>query len=224
MKRTLRGMRVLITAGPTWVPIDKVRVISNLASGRTGILLAERLRRLGAEVTLILGPVENACPNKKIKLIRFRFFNELKQKALEELKSGKYDALIHSAAVSDYRPRRVYGRKISSGIKNLTLRLEPAPKIIDLFRKADESIFLAGFKFEPGAKRNTLIREARALMRSSRLDLVVANTVSADKYSAYIIDESNIGGQFLSRQALAAGLAGYLYCRLAGGKASYFII
>ena len=52
----LKNKKVLITAGPTWVPIDNVRVISNTATGETGILLSEKLKNLGAKVTLLLGP------------------------------------------------------------------------------------------------------------------------------------------------------------------------
>ena len=75
----LKKKRVLITAGPTWVPVDSVRVISNTASGETGILLARQLRRIGAKPTLILGPGHDCCIDKNLNLKRFRFFDELKK-------------------------------------------------------------------------------------------------------------------------------------------------
>jgi len=76
---------VLITAGPTWVAIDSVRVISNTATGETGTLLAERFAQQGAKVTLLLGPVSNCCLNKKIRVINFKFFDELRDKLIREL-------------------------------------------------------------------------------------------------------------------------------------------
>ncbi|MBU1999188.1 MAG: phosphopantothenoylcysteine decarboxylase, partial [Candidatus Omnitrophica bacterium] len=72
MLSNLKNKKILITAGPTWVPVDDVRVISNSASGETGILLAKRLSGQGAKVTLLLGPIGNYNPDKKIKLVLFR--------------------------------------------------------------------------------------------------------------------------------------------------------
>lgn len=201
--QNLRNKRILITAGPTWVPIDGVRVISNIATGKTGILLAEKLQHLGVKVTLLLGPVEACCLNKQIKLIRFNFFDELKDKLITELKSGEYDILIHSAAVSDYRPLKVYSRKIKSAIKKWTLDLIPTEKIIDLIKNIDRSLFTVGFKFEPEAQKNSLIKEAKALLCRSNLDLAVANTVVNKKYRAFIIDGNQIYGPLLSKEVLA---------------------
>ena len=66
-----KNKKILITAGPTWIAVDSVRVISNTASGETGQLLADRLAREGAKVTLVLGPVPNRLKNKKVKVIPF---------------------------------------------------------------------------------------------------------------------------------------------------------
>ena len=130
-KVSLKGKRVLITAGPTWVAIDNMRVISNTASGQNGLLLAERLNRLGAKVTLLLGQVGSCSLNKRIRLVRFSFFEELKSRLQQELKTHRYDAIIQTAAVSDYRPSKILKHKIRSGIKRLRLELRPTPKIIN---------------------------------------------------------------------------------------------
>lgn len=206
MKRILRGRNVLITAGPTWVPIDNVRVISNVATGSTGILLAEKLRKFGAKVTLILGPTEAGRLNKKIRLIRFKLFDELKNTVIKELKSKKYDIMIHSAAVSDYRPQRVLNRKVNSGIKNWRLNLAPTPKIIDLIKKINKSLFLVGFKFEPGVSKSLLIKKAKTLMCRSGLDLVVANSVDNSQYTAYIMDKDKTYGPFRNKKDLTENL------------------
>ena len=202
----LKNKRILITAGPTWVPIDKVRVISNIATGQTGILLAEKLQRLGAKVTLLLGPAETYYLNKNIKLMRFKFFDELKNKLLKELKTKKYDILIHSVAVSDYKPAKVYRQKVESGIKNLTLKLTPTVKIIDLIRKANPDIFLVGFKYEPDADKNLLIKETNKLIQRSKLNLTVANSIIGGRYKAYIINKDTHCGPFLNKNAMCDNL------------------
>jgi phosphopantothenoylcysteine decarboxylase/phosphopantothenate--cysteine ligase len=203
---SLKKKRILITAGPTWIPIDSVRVISNIATGETGILLAEKLQQLGARVTLLLGPAGACCINKKIRLVRFRFFDELKEKLRKELNSKSYDILIHSAAVSDYRPRKTYGRKVKSGIKDWQLDLVPTTKIIDSFRGFDNRLFLVGFKFEPQIGASKLISNARQLIKRARLNLAVANTLSQDRYRAYIINGQKTCSVAVSKRDLVGKL------------------
>jgi len=82
---SLKNKRILITAGPTWVSIDKVRVLSNTASGATGILLSQALAAKKSKVTLLLGPVGNFSVGKNIKLLRFKSFDELKKALVGEL-------------------------------------------------------------------------------------------------------------------------------------------
>lgn len=202
----LRNKRILITAGPTWVPIDSVRIIGNTATGETGILLAQNLQRLGAKVTLLLGPVACCGLNKKIRLVRFSYFDELLNSIKKELTSGSYDALIHSAAVSDYRILGRYSGKIKSGRTNFVLKLKPTPKIIDLIKKFDRSVFLAGFKFEPGVKVDTIVKKSRALMSRAGLNLVIGNTIDKRGYSAFIVKARSVSGPYLSKGALVRKL------------------
>lgn len=74
-----KNRRILITAGPTWVPIDNVRVIGNIATGQTGILLSNKLRKLGAKVTLVLGPVTDKNIDKGVEIIQFTFSKNLRR-------------------------------------------------------------------------------------------------------------------------------------------------
>jgi phosphopantothenoylcysteine synthetase/decarboxylase len=202
----IKNKKILITAGPTWVPIDKVRVISNTATGETGILLAEKLTNLPLKVTLLLGPVAVCCLNKNIRVIHFKFFDELKNKIIRELKAKKYDAVIHSAAVSDYLPAKISYTKVKSGLKNWKVAFKPAPKIIDLIRKIGPGIFLVGFKFEPAADKARLIKSAKALMLRCGLDLTVANALSNGKYRAYILSGEKISPVLTSKAQMAARL------------------
>ena len=95
-------MRVLITCGATWTPIDDVRVISNVSSGEMGHLIARAFRSYGAFVTIIEGPVTHTLVDKEIKIIKYRFFDELARVLSQELLK-KYDVIIHAAAVSDFK-------------------------------------------------------------------------------------------------------------------------
>lgn len=206
--KKIKGKRILITAGPTWVPIDRVRVISNIATGETGILLAKEAAKKGAKVTLVLGPVGEVKikTGKLIKVIRFRFFDELKKIIIRELKSHDYDAVIHSAAVSDYRPKRLLAHKVASGIKNLKINLVPTQKLIDLIRRLDRDLFLVGFKFEPDTSKARLFREARRLINRSTCGLVVANTIKGGRYSAYLVRSNKVQGPLNTKEKLAEQL------------------
>lgn len=203
---TLKNKKILITAGPTWVAIDSVRVISNTATGQTGILLAKRLAKLGAKVTLVLGPVGQVKFSKRIRIISFRFFDQLKDIILKEISLAKYDAVIHSAAVSDYRPKKDYIRKVESGKKVWDLILKPTPKIINCIKKLDPSVFLVGFKFEPQVSKNLLFKRAKCLLKRAKLDLVIANTIKDNHYQAYFLTERNISKLCLNKNVLVRNL------------------
>lgn len=207
---SLKNKKILITAGPTWVPIDSIRVISNIATGETGVLLAQGLVSLGAKVTLLLGPVECCCLNRKIKLIRFRFFDDLKNKIKQELASKKYDIVIHSAAVSDYRLKKSFSGKIKSAKKIWRLSLVPTAKIIDLIKRIDNSLYLVGFKFEPQAGKSRILKLAKALMKRSGLDLTVANSVNKKGYQAQIVSQDKIYGPFRNKNYLTRKLISML--------------
>jgi phosphopantothenoylcysteine decarboxylase/phosphopantothenate--cysteine ligase len=189
--KNYRGKRILITAGPTWTAIDKVRVISNTASGETGKLLAQALTGLGAKVTLLSGPFS---------------FDYLRSSLTKELRSKKYAIVIHSAAVSDYRPAKVFNGKLESGRESLTLKLVQAPKIINSIKKISPGSLLVGFKFEPEASKTKLIKEAKFLLNKAKADFVVANTKNNNKYRAFIISRSETLGPFLSKSALVNSL------------------
>jgi phosphopantothenoylcysteine decarboxylase/phosphopantothenate--cysteine ligase len=202
----LKDKRVLITAGPTWVKIDGVRVISNIATGSTGILLAKVLSQLGAKVTLLLGPTGICNVNKKIRLLRFSYFNELKDLLEKELRSKKYDLAIHTAAVSDYKPRFTQSGKIKSGLKELAIKLTPTFKIISIFKKIQPLICLVGFKFEPNTTRKKLAREAQQLIINTQADLVVANTLKNNRYIAYLVTGNRISAPIFSKEGTAKNL------------------
>lgn len=200
------GKSVLITAGPTWVAIDKVRVISNSATGLTGTMLAKAFADLGARVTLLLGPAVSCCLDRRIRLINFRFFDELKEHLFRQAENNNFDIIIHSAAVSDFRPKKKFTAKIGSGIKNLKLDLVPTEKLINSLRRKSKSSIIVGFKFEPDAHDKALLIEAAKLKRVANLDLVVANSSINGGYKAYILGAGKIRGAFVSKQKMINNL------------------
>jgi phosphopantothenoylcysteine decarboxylase/phosphopantothenate--cysteine ligase len=203
--------RILITAGPTWVAIDRVRVISNLASGETGLLLADKFKELGFQITLLLGPAD---PCRKapagIKVIRYKYFPELAGILDKELKNRDYAAVIHTAAVADYRPKTVINRKIGSLRKNWKITLVPTKKLIKKIKIYRPDLLVAGFKFEPDAGKEELIKKGRKLLKGANLDLVVANSNQNKNYRAYILDGLNARGPFLSKTKMAVYLSGLI--------------
>lgn len=190
--------------------IDNVRVISNTATGESGMLLAERFKNLGAKVTLLLGPVAACCLDQKIKVLRFKFFEQLKKLVVEGLNQGRYDLMVHSAAVSDYQPSKVYPKKIGSGLKRWKIDLIPTVKIIDRIKEINQGVHLIGFKFEPDTDKSVLIKKARDLMKRANLDMVVANTFRKNQYRAYILKEKMIYGPLLSKKTMADRLIGLI--------------
>jgi phosphopantothenoylcysteine decarboxylase/phosphopantothenate--cysteine ligase len=141
-------------------------------------------------------------------VLNFKFFEELKALIVKELKSGRYDILIHSAAVSDYRPQKCNHGKVSSAKKRWELNLVPTEKLINGLRKLDNDIFLVGFKFEPKAGKNKIVKEAYRLMQGAALDLAVANTSDrlGNNYQAFILSNKEISGPYSNKNNLSVGL------------------
>lgn len=186
--KNLKNKKILITAGPTWVPIDSVRVISNIATGETGLILAEEADKLGAKVTLLLGQVKDCCLDKSIRLLRFRFFDELRDKLIQELSSRKYDVIIHNAAVSDFKPGLKIKGKLSSG-KKYNLELIPLPKIVQYIKKLVRQTKLVIFKLESDISDRLLIQRAKKTQLETGADIIVANRF--EPYRAFIIDKKD---------------------------------
>jgi len=192
--KTLKNKKILISAGPTWVPIDKVRVITNIFGGTLGLLIAKEAVKQGAKITLLMGPGPYSLfksKNKKLKVIHFKYFEELYHLMRKEISSKKYDIVIHSAAVADYVPIKFYEGKIKSGKKNLVIKLKPTIKIVDQIKKWDPKIFLVKFKLEVNVSKKELIEKAYKSMLFSNADLMVANDLKhmkGEKQKAFIID------------------------------------
>ncbi|MHA7733398.1 bifunctional phosphopantothenoylcysteine decarboxylase/phosphopantothenate--cysteine ligase CoaBC [Nitrosopumilus sp. S6] len=172
---TLQNKKVLMTAGPTIEYIDPIRVITNLSSGKTGVLLASELISAGAKVTLIYGPGKEEPP-RGARIINVTTNKEMFDATKKELEK-KYDIVIMAAAASDYTPENTSKSKIKSNKKSLTIRLKKAPKIIDQVKKSQKNIILVGFKAETNLSKSALIKSAKTKLKESNADLIIANDI-----------------------------------------------
>ena len=172
--RTLDGVRVLVTAGPTYEDIDPVRYLGNRSSGRMGFALAAEARRRGAHVTLIAGPAKAPLPSVDT-LVRVRSAAEMHAAVMQA--SADVDAVIMAAAVADYTPSDRAATKVAKSDGPLTLTLTRTRDILaDLgARRAGSSRpVLIGF----AAETDDVVRKARDKRARKQVDLVVANDVS----------------------------------------------
>jgi phosphopantothenoylcysteine synthetase/decarboxylase len=222
---SLSDRRILVTAGPTWVRIDAVRHIGNLSSGRTGLVIARALSDAGAHVLLLFGPgrtLLTAEDRRRMHVEEFITFDELHVAVRRHVGSGGFDAMIHAAAVSDYRPVSEEVGKLPSGERELVLRLRPTPKIVDEVRGLDSGILLIKFKLEVGRSPEELMRIAAESRERSDADLVVANDLSAmdpRRHPAYILDRSGLVNTVGTTDELAQALVNELSRRLQCGPA-----
>jgi len=198
----LKNKRVLITSGPTSVPIDDMRVITNRSTGEMGRLLATACQKNGANVTLLEGAVTTILPLPRgVRQRKFYFFSEL-EKALKLELGKRPDIVIHAAAVSDFALPRIFKGKLGSGDK-VKLELVPTRKLVNGIKKGGRPPFLVAYKFEPKLERKYLLKKTRPLFEEAKCDLVVANSLRSGKYRAcLVLPDGRLSGAVSSKQAL----------------------
>ena len=175
-KDSLKGEKILVTAGATIEEIDPVRVITNKSSGKMGVYIAEEAFLRGANVTLIRGQ-NSVQPKFPINDITIFNSKQLYDKIKKNIKDN--DTIIHAAAVSDFEVNNKNNKKIKSG-QQLHLELQPTTKILENIKKIKNDIFLIGFKAEYNVSKNELIKRAYDLLKSAKADLIVANDVGKE--------------------------------------------
>jgi len=172
---------IVVTAGGTQEFIDPVRIITNRSSGKMGYALAEAARDRGAKVTLITGPTLLTRP-VGVEAIDVCTAEEMLQ-AVRSAISGA-DVLVMAAAVADYRPRSKAKGKIKKEDAGLTLELERTP---DILGEVKGDFIRVGF----AAESENLVENATRKLRQKKLDLIVANDVTA-KGSGFGVDSNRV--------------------------------
>lgn len=224
-------MKILITSGGTSEPIDQVRAITNQSTGRLGSQIAQTFLEAGFAVTLITTP--NAMKpqaHPKLQQILIKTTSDLESALQEQVPN--HHVLIHSMAVSDYRPLQMVpleklqevptyqvflepeqkGGKHSSTAKHQVIFLEKTPKLIQKIKDWNPAIRLIGFKLLVSVSSAELISIAQASLKKNRADLIVANDLSQidqDQHPAFLVGPEQID-QAHTKQEIAHKLLDFV--------------
>jgi phosphopantothenoylcysteine decarboxylase / phosphopantothenate---cysteine ligase len=193
----LSGVRVLVTAGGTHEPIDKVRFIGNRSSGKMGKAVAREAYRRGAEVMVVAANVEEREPG--VRWVDVETYEEVEE-ATTRL-ADHANALVMAAAISDFTPAEVNEGKIRRGsTEELDLKLVATGDILQTVRKSNPELFMVGF----AATFGDPAPDAREKLGSKGIDLVVGNDISregsgfgSDENEVYIVGRE--GDKFVPR-------------------------
>ena len=169
-KAMLKGLKLVISAGPTREPLDPVRYISNRSSGKMGYALAKAAAKAGADVTLVSGPVNLSVPGG-VTLIDVETAQQMHDAVIGRMNSC--DVYIGAAAVADYRPAQVEDRKIKKQHEHSVITLEKNPDIVATVASLPDKPFVVGFAAETDDLENYAISKLRA----KKLDMIAANWV-----------------------------------------------
>lgn len=196
LKGDLKGLKFLITAGPTMEHIDPIRVITNKSSGKMGVPVAEEALQRGAEVTLVYGP-GLVPPPQGANTILVETTEQMYEAVVSELKSKNYDVVVAVAAVADWTPEKPYKEKISTEkTTSLSLKLKPTRKIVNEIKKIHPDIFLVAFRAEYNKSDKELVESGYKKLAEAKANLIVVNDVArkgagfkVDTNEVFIIDE-----------------------------------
>jgi phosphopantothenoylcysteine decarboxylase/phosphopantothenate--cysteine ligase len=172
----LDGLKILISAGPTREAIDPVRFLSNRSSGKMGFALAMAAQKLGAQVTLVTGPVELNTP-AHVKRINVTSAHEMYTAIMAQVKNA--DIFIGAAAVADFAVENYSAQKIkkSAHPESLQLHLVANPDILGQVAKLSDKPFCVGF----AAETEHLESNAKQKLKEKQIDLIALNDVSGNE-------------------------------------------
>ncbi|RZL36921.1 MAG: bifunctional phosphopantothenoylcysteine decarboxylase/phosphopantothenate--cysteine ligase CoaBC [Rubrivivax sp.] len=186
--KTLRGRKLLITAGPTFEPIDPVRGITNHSSGKMGFAIARAAAEAGAEVTLVAGPVHLATP-RGVQRIDVQSARQMFDAVLPL--AAHQHAFIATAAVADWRPAETHEHKLKKAEGGATapaIAMTENPDILAAVAKLPQPPYCVGF----AAESEKLAEHAEAKRRRKGIPLIVANlgpaTFGRDDNALLLID------------------------------------
>jgi len=172
IKQDLKGLKVLVTAGGTYEPIDPVRVITNRSTGKMGIALAKAAKLRGAEVTLICGQTIVPSP-EGINVESALTSGQMLQKVRAHF--NECNVLLMAAAVSDYRAKVTSDKKLKKEARGRTLELTETKDVLAEVTKEKGKRIVVGFSLET----EKVLENARAKMKEKNLDLIVVNSPEA---------------------------------------------
>jgi phosphopantothenoylcysteine synthetase/decarboxylase len=176
-------MRILITCGPSYEPVDEVRRLTNFSTGELGVLLANRLTQAGHEAICLKGEAATYTGACQSQLVAFSTNDDLLAKLKGFSAQGDIGAVFHCAALCDFKVKQVATaagealteRKVSSRAGELVIHLEPASKVITKLRGLFPRAKLVGWKYElDGTKEDALAKGYRQLAEN-KTDVCIVN-------------------------------------------------
>lgn len=208
-RSALKDRRIVVSGGPTPVPIDGVRRLTSRFRGQLGAAIHEELLLRGADSRLVLGD-GGWRPEGWLPAVRVApTYDAYREEVLAEVAAGA-EAAVLSAAVADYRPREMIAGKIPSGQRELVVALEPTEKVIEAVAATAPGLPIVSFKYMEGVSHGELMAEARR--RLARYAVVVANRgeeISEALQVAWIVSnagERRVEGKAAIAAAIADGL------------------
>ena len=172
-EKDMRGMKVLVTAGPTPEAIDPVRFITNHSTGKMGYAIAKMAMLRGAEVTLVSGPVALRQP-MFVKVVPVISAEDMYQAVLA--RAEEQDMIIKAAAVADYRPAETANEKIKKTETEAQLKLEKTTDILAELGKHKGNTILCGFSMET----EHMLENSRKKLEKKNLDMIAANNLKQE--------------------------------------------
>jgi len=204
----LKGVPILVTGGPTPVPIDNVRRIVNRFRGKLGIKMLEELYLRGADVLLIHGDGAY-LPPKHLPYVVAKTYDDYYRLVMTELGQKDYAIGIFSAGVADYKPESTLPGKMPSG-KSFSLNLVPTVKVIDEVKKQFPSLFMLTFKYQENISHNELMEIVHNRLNSG-YPAVVANRGEEvgpnGEQIAHLVTGVRQTRKFVGKQEIAIGIA-----------------
>ena len=181
----LDGHKVIVTAGPTREPIDPVRFISNYSSGKMGYAIAEHCRDIGANVTLISGPVRLDKP-ERIAYKEIETSTEMFDEVMNSI--DNFDIIISAAAISDYKPSDTLDYKHKKQDGGLTINLVRGSDILKTAKEKNKNIYAVGFSAETENIRENAVTK----LQEKKLNLIIANEANHQKGVGFESDNNEI--------------------------------
>jgi len=180
----LQGKRVLITAGPTYEPLDPVRFIGNRSSGKMGFAIAKAAIEAGADVSLISGPVHLSTP-LGVNRVNVETAQQMYDAVMKDIE--QFDIFIACAAVADYKPEQVKNNKIKKADhSDLQLNLLPTKDIVLTVAEQKLKPFIVGF----AAETENLTEYAKQKLQGKKLDMIAANRVG--ERIGFAVDDNSL--------------------------------
>lgn len=221
-KPLFHGKKILVTAGPTYEPIDPVRFLGNHSSGRMGFALAEVFAECGGEVILITGPSNMQSVHSSIQRIDVVTASEMYEQTLRWAPPS--DIIIMSAAVADYTPAKPAAEKIKKTDSSFSLELVKTRDILaELGRLKKETQYLVGFALETENE----ISHAKSKLQNKNLDLIVLNSLktagagfktSTNRVLLIARNGQTVEGVLKDKKEVAADIADFIYREINSGK------